>query len=165
MQAHGGLDASTHPCCRVMLLLRALGLALVAQALVALAAAEGRAELEALTLKNLKAKARELGVEAKTIEELDDAADPKSAAVELVQVPACMLCLCLRCCLFALLCTHEIQCCILPVLPRCLVVCMCRLLLRVECAEVLMLAAVPNMCPPPLPVGRHTIEARCRRRP
>ena len=67
-----------------MLLLRAVGLSVVALALVALAAAEGRAELEALTLKNLKAKARELGVDEGKIEELDDAADPKAAAVELV---------------------------------------------------------------------------------
>eukprot|EP01045_Picozoa_sp_COSAG04_P033898 COSAG04_NODE_7200_length_1169_cov_1.218692_1_plen_206_part_10 len=43
------------------------------------------ADLEGLTLRQLKARARELGVSDDAIEELDDAPDAKAAAVDLVK--------------------------------------------------------------------------------
>ena len=47
-------------------------------------AAELRAELQGLTLRQLKARAREAGAMQYSIDELEDAADPKTAAVDLV---------------------------------------------------------------------------------
>ena len=41
------------------------------------------AELEGLTLRQLKARARELGASDGTIDELDDAPDVKAAAIDL----------------------------------------------------------------------------------
>eukprot|EP01045_Picozoa_sp_COSAG04_P008324 COSAG04_NODE_458_length_14025_cov_349.233735_2_plen_799_part_00 len=65
---------------------KAAAIGLVREATPAAAPSEDelRAELAALTLRQLKARAREAGAPGDTVDELDDVADPKAAAIDLV---------------------------------------------------------------------------------